>query len=271
VQPTIASEDLLGAAPPQLGPGPLSSGPFGSGPFRSGRKPRTALLGLVTVLIALAGSRAVTTSVTSWMDSPAVAVSHISKVGPGPYAFVDLHPSTGAPVTYPCQPIPIEVNSKHAPLAYEEFVTTAIRHVSDASGMTFDYLGHTGERDFGSRLTATSSRPVLVAWAPPGEVPSLTGDIAGLGGSSPAETDDGSVHYVSGVVLLDSSLFDRLADEPTGEVAAQAILDHEFAHVLGLGHVSDLTSLMQETYAGQSGYGPGDLQGLAALGRAACR
>jgi hypothetical protein len=45
---------------------------------------------------------------------------------------------------------------------------------------------------------------------------------------------------------------------------------HELGHLVGLDHVRDRGELMFPTANDVVGYGPGDLQGLAALGRGAC-
>ena len=55
-----------------------------------------------------------------------------------------------------------------------------------------------------------------------------------------------------------------------GYEQARAIVVHELAHVLGLDHVDDPDELMHPVTASRTGLGPGDLQGLALLGQAAC-
>ena len=70
----------------------------------------------------------------------------------------------------------------------------------------------------------------------------------------------------SGTVALDAAGLG--ADVPA---ATAAVLDHELAHVMGLGHVGDPTELMAATNTGQTGFGPGDLEGLARLGAIDCR
>ena len=60
--------------------------------------------------------------------------------------------------------------------------------------------------------------------------------------------------------------YDMSRDQPY----AQAILDHEFGHLVGLDHVHDKDELMNEENLGLTSYGPGDLEGLARLGDIAC-
>ena len=50
----------------------------------------------------------------------------------------------------------------------------------------------------------------------------------------------------------------------------QAIVDHEFGHLVGLDHVDDPGELMAEVNIGRTSYGPGDLEGLARLGAIPC-
>jgi hypothetical protein len=45
---------------------------------------------------------------------------------------------------------------------------------------------------------------------------------------------------------------------------------HELAHVVGLAHVDDPRELMYADNLGHQAFGPGDLTGLAALGRGRC-
>jgi hypothetical protein len=176
VHPTIALEELLETSvdPPSVSGLPTSNAP------------RAVVLGIGTSVVATAISLIVASGVMSQIGPPAAAVTHHREVGSGPYAFADIDPASGTPITFPCRPIQVEVSPTYAPEGFEEMVTTAIEHAGSASGLPFDYLGVTGDRDFDARLRATTPQPVLVGWAPPHELPSLTGDVAGVGGSTPS-------------------------------------------------------------------------------------
>jgi hypothetical protein len=50
----------------------------------------------------------------------------------------------------------------------------------------------------------------------------------------------------------------------------EAIVLHEVAHVIGLGHVSEPMELMYADNTGQVELGPGDREGLARLGSLPC-
>ena len=79
------------------------------------------------------------------------------------------------------------------------------------------------------------------------------------------ERRPGFLRYETGVVVLDRDVPWVSRD---GEVG-QAILDHEFGHLVGLGHVDDPGQLMDERLSVLT-YGPGDREGLARLGSVPC-
>lgn len=187
--------------------------------------------------------------------------------GVGSFAFMQTQRGSDEPIAYdPCRPIEVVVNPEGAPGNYEELVDTGLARTAAATGLTFTRVGLTDDRDvaagaFGQR------RPVLIAWATPEEVPDLAGEVAGIGGSV-AVGSPGRMRYVTGRVVLDRDLFASFdADDAAG---AQAIVDHELAHVMGLGHVDDPGELMYEENLGRTTYGPGDREGLARLGSVDC-
>lgn len=190
--------------------------------------------------------------------------------GDGSYAFALTQRGSKEPVTYdPCRTIEVAVNPEGAPDDYEALVATAITHTSEATGFRFEQVGTTDDRDFTRRRVGLGSRPpVLVAWADEDEVPELEGDVAGIGGSTAMDFGTGRLRYISGIVVLDTDVFDDFA--PSQEPYAQAIVDHEFGHLVGLDHVEDSGELMNAENVGVTSYGPGDLEGLARLGRVDC-
>jgi hypothetical protein len=101
----------------------------------------------------------------------------------------------------------------------------------------------------------------------PDNYPELAGDVAGIGGSV-ATGPPGRLRYVTGRVVLDQELFADFG--PREAPFAQAIVDHELAHVVGLGHVDDPGELMFDDNLGRTTYGPGDREGLARLGSISC-
>lgn len=182
----------------------------------------------------------------------------------GSYAFV-VRGNSGDPIGWNhCEPIRYEVNPAGAPRRWEEIVETAVETVTTASGFDFRFTGTSVDRSFEEReVDPGSPPPVLIAWADAAEVPDLEGSTAGIGGSTPARVD-GRVRFVTGMVVLDTQAYDRM--ERTGDFGSEVlILAHELGHVLGLDHVEDRDELMNAEYRGQTGFGPGDLEGLEQL------
>ncbi len=206
-------------------------------------------------------------------------VEHFERLGElvgledgGSHAFLSRQPGTDVPVTFnPCDVIEVVVNPGGAPPNYEQLVTTAINRTSAATGFDFDRVGTTSDRNFQNRFDGALSQipPVLVGWASEQEVPQLAGDVLGFaGGVSVTDPGTGRATYVSGVVVLDGDWFRENADDQPAR--AQAVMDHEFGHLVGLDHVHDRGEIMNEKYVGQTSYGPGDLAGLARLGQVPC-
>jgi hypothetical protein len=196
--------------------------------------------------------------------------------GEGSYTYMRTQPGSDQPVTWdPCRKIRVVVNPEGAPRSWESMVETAIDHVSGPSGLRFDLVGETDERPSPDRPARDPDRygggwaPVLDSWADEDEVPGLAGDVAGLGGGT-SITELGRSRYVTGTVTLDRDAFAGISARPDAGSAGQAIVDHEFGHLVGLGHVDDSGELMSEQNRGRTTWGPGDLAGLSRLGRGRC-
>jgi hypothetical protein len=200
--------------------------------------------------------------------------------GVGTFTFAQHQPSApDTPVTYdPCEVIYVEINDGLAPPAGELIVRHALDEVSRATGLQFAVEGTTerlpNESSVAPSLGALGGDwpPVLIAWTTPNQLPDLSGEIAGVGGSQ-AVKDPLREHwrYVTGTVALDAPTLAELLTQPEGERLAQAIVMHELGHLVGLGHVDDPSELMHEDNLGLVTFGPGDLEGLAQLGRGRCR
>jgi hypothetical protein len=188
----------------------------------------------------------------------------------GSFKFSETQLGSTEPVGYdPCGVIQVAVNPQGAPDHYDRLVDTAIAHTSEATGLRFERVGLTDDRNFSrSGVSLVGSPPVLVGWATPEEVPDLAGDVAGVGGSAAIDPGTGRKRYATGMVVLDRDVFDSFTG--VDALSAQAIVDHEFGHLVGLAHVDDPDELMYHDNNGQTAYGPGDREGLARLGRIDC-
>lgn len=189
--------------------------------------------------------------------------------GSGSYKFRQKQPGSDEPVAYnPCRAIEVLVNPQGAPPDYDNLIDTALAHTSSATGLRFERVGLTDDRGLNRPWLGGGRSPVLVWWATADEVPELAGDVAGLGGSLATDFGSGRLHYVTGTVTLDADTFTSFS---TAEAPlAQAIVDHEFGHLVGLAHVDDPRELMYKNNVGVTSYGPGDREGLARLGRVDC-
>lgn len=231
---------------------------------RRPRRRRRLLPLLITVALAFVAVRAVGTDpVGGGLVFDDGLDGESGSGGPG-YSFARLQPDRVSPATWPCEgPIPIEVNPAGAPSDYESLIADAVTGINEASGFSFEVVGETSDRDFLDR----GAGPVLVGFADETEIDLLAADAAGIGGSTyVAQTPGGRFTAVGGLVALDTEVFtDDLPQE-----YGTAILLHELAHVLGLGHTDSPGELMRSTGSAQTGFGPGDLAGLGHLREAAC-
>lgn len=263
--------DFWASAPTEI-PRPV---PYAAPPPR--RRPRVGagMLGLVITALLLGGIVAfspgddmLAVRRAIGMDDERLGVVPETEFGQGSFEFSMTQRGSREPVGYdPCRVIEVEINPAGAPDGYRDLVDTAIQHTSDASGLQFEVIGETDRRDF-DLAAGIGRRPALVAWSDEDEVPDLEGDVAGIGGSAAADLGTGRLTYVTGIVVLDTDVFDGVPLlDSSGD---QAIVDHEFGHLVGLGHVDDPDELMYDKNLGRTTYGPGDREGLARLGGIDC-
>jgi hypothetical protein len=196
----------------------------------------------------------------------------------GPYAFVDLQADGVTPVGYdPCRPVHYVVHPDGAPAGGDEIVAAAVARVSEATGLQFVYDGGTEEASTLDRAIFQPDRygdrwaPVLIAWESDAANAHLAGEIVGEGGSTAVSLGDGPEVFVTGTVSLDAGQFPQILERRNGRALAQAIVMHEFGHLVGLDHVDDPEQLMYPKSRGDVlDFAAGDLTGLVALGTGRC-
>ena len=194
--------------------------------------------------------------------------------GLGRFAYMGTKPDDPSrPVTYdPCRRVEIEVNDAMAPPGAGRLLAGALTDMSAATGLVFEVVGRTDRppRQDGG-FGRPRREPVLVVWTDPTTVPALAGDVAGIGGSTPRlHTYSGDHEYVTGLVALDAPQLSPLLAQPGGHEGVRAIVLHELAHLVGLGHVDDHGELMHPRSSRMLDFGPGDREGLAVLGSGRC-
>jgi len=178
----------------------------------------------------------------------------------------------------PCSTIHYVTELGAAPAYAPDDLQAALVQVSAATGLHFVDDGTTTVwPGTGSEFdSAGHPKPVVIAWATPEQsahLGTLPGEVAGseLGRAGPGSLVDpvtGHGVYVTGMVVIDS----RAAALPPGfgPGALGVVLLYELGHLVGLGHVSDPTQVMNpDLVPSKDGtYGAGDLAGLARLGAA---
>jgi hypothetical protein len=156
-------------------------------------------------------------------------------------------------------------------------IRQAVAAVSKATGLSFVEDGTTAEAPSLKRPPYLPARygnlwaPVLIAWTNPTEITGLKDAVAGLAASTPYSRDAGDGYaYVSGAVYLDAPQLTAVQGTPQGAIDVEVTIEHELGHLVGLDHVSDPQQVMFASSQGLSGYGTGDLRGLAYEGSGSC-
>jgi hypothetical protein len=183
----------------------------------------------------------------------------------------------GAPLRWDaCATVAFALSTAAAPEHAERDLVAALAGLAEASGLDLRLTGTTDERPTRSRPLVELDgetwrwRPVLVAWASPGET-DIPLTAADRGVALPVAVRDGDREaFVTGQVVINAQRRDLVAGFGDRSDAVGATLLHEIGHVLGLAHVDDTTQLMSEDPgSGPVVLGVGDRAGLRAIGAAA--
>jgi hypothetical protein len=180
----------------------------------------------------------------------------------------------GAPLRWDaCEPIRLVLSEPEAPGHAVRDLTAAMSILREATGLDLQLVGTTDERPRVDRSLVENDgtgwrwRPVLIAWAQPGEggVPLTSLD---RGVALPVSVRDGGHEaYVTGQVVINAARADLVDGFVDRRDAIGATLLHELGHLLGLAHVDDLSQLMStDPGSGPVVLGAGDRAGLRAIG-----
>lgn len=193
---------------------------------------------------------------------------------PGGYTFLATT-TDGEPVRWdPCRPVHVVVRPDGEPVGGREAVLEALDRVGAAAGLVLVVDGEVDEAPSPERPAYDPARfgdrwsPVLLAWSDAAEHPPLVGAV-GVAGPVQALGPEGPL-WVSGTVVLDRAWFTENLAHDLGARRAAAVLEHELAHLVGLGHSSDPFSLMSPAYQSVLDYSLSDRAGLARLGTGGC-
>jgi hypothetical protein len=196
----------------------------------------------------------------------------------GDFAFSRLQEGSNEPVAWdPCRPVHLVVNTRTAPPDGLTLVREAAASVAAATGLHIVVDGTTTERLGATRRPIQRERygdrwaPVLVAFTDEKQISALEFEVVGLGGSRALPLASGDRVYVTGAVALDGPQLARFGGPFGGRDRVRAVIEHELAHIVGLGHVQGGGQLMSEKLRpGVVSFGSGERAGLARLGAGRC-
>jgi Matrixin len=189
------------------------------------------------------------------------------------YDFLHVR-EDGEPVRWStCRPIRYVVRPDHEPEGARALLRRSVERISAVTGLEFSAEGSTDEAPSEERSPFQPERygdewaPVLITYSDPAEFELLEGRAAGFGGPVHVRSA-GAPRYVSGMVVLDAEQMTSMGSEE----AMKAVMLHELAHVVGLGHVDDRGQLMNPVQYGRevTELQDGDIAGLRALGKGEC-
>ena len=140
----------------------------------------------------------------------------------------------------PCRPVHVVVRPQGEPAGGRQAVTAALEEVGAAAGLVFVVDGETDEPPALTRAAVDRARygdrwsPVLVTWSDGAEHPPLAGAL-GLAGPAAAGADDRAPGSPARSCSTRPGSPTALQDD-IGRRRAEAVLVHELAHLVGLGH-----------------------------------
>jgi hypothetical protein len=187
-----------------------------------------------------------------------------------------LRNSDGSPAHWAtCSPIHYVTNTSRAGYSGAGAdIDDALGQIGRNTGLRFVHDGEVTSlpsTSWGARPVNGAYPPVLIGWARQGET-DVYGTVTTPGATLAVAyarfaNVGGRQMYVSGSVAIHpDNLRARGIVPGHGPYSVSVVLMHEFAHLIGLGHVTDTQQLMAPAISPITDYGAGDLAGLARLG-----
>jgi hypothetical protein len=154
-------------------------------------------------------------------------------------------------------------------MIFEKDVVAAFKEIASVSPFEFNLVGHTTavpSKNWGFDYAKESiNAPVVIAVLPEGSSNLSFEEGAAAGGAFLKKNESGRLFSFAGYVIIDLEDF-YTYNQGSGKMSHQTLVTHELLHVLGLGHVSDSSSVMTERISLSDGFmGEGDIKGLNAL------
>lgn len=169
----------------------------------------------------------------------------------------------------PCEVVPYRVNLAGLPSTNLRIIRSAIRKVTEATGIHYKYAGSTKRVPFNAAWTRSpATSGLFIGFGTPRNVPALKG-AAGLGGEGILVTTASGNHVIrSGGVAIHKGWWKKLKAGFVRGPSRGSLLLHEIAHTIGMMHAPSKTQVMYTTLGTWSygRYGRGDLAGLNRLG-----